>query len=316
MASGVLASPSRLARRTSGCPPAVLAARSHRIHANAASDEQVRPDVEPDPRSRPATSTSPAPAVASDPSAGGPGRTLIGPRLMLGTVGLCPAAVRRNSGVRGACRYRRPMKFKGWPPTATEFFVGLEAENTKAYWLDHKDVYERDVKAPMEALLAELRDEFGESRVFRPYRDTRFSADKTPYKTAVAARVGDGYVHFSADGLLAGAGTYHMAPDQLARYRDAVVAERPGRKLESAVAAARCGRARRPCPRIAEDGAPGLPQGAPAAGAAAHEGPRRRRRDWPPASWQSHGRREEAGRRHLQGRCAARHVAALQRRRL
>ena len=131
------------------------------------------------------------------------------------------------------------MKFRGWPPTASGFFVGLEEDNSKAYWLEHKDVYERDVKGPMEALLAELSDEFGEWRLFRPYRDTRFSADKTPYKTAVAARVGDGYVHFSADGLLAGAGTYHMAPDQLARYRDAVVAERSGRKLEAAVAAAR-----------------------------------------------------------------------------
>ncbi len=131
------------------------------------------------------------------------------------------------------------MKFKGWPTSASQFFVGLEEDNAKSYWLAHKDVYERDVKGPMEALLAELRDEFGESRLFRPYRDTRFSADKSPYKTSVAARVGDGYISFSADGLLAGAGTYHMAPDQLARFRDAIIADRPGRTLESAVAAAR-----------------------------------------------------------------------------
>ena len=70
------------------------------------------------------------------------------------------------------------MRFKGWPPTVSQFFEGLEADNSKAYWLDHKEVYERDVKVPMEALLAELREEFGESRLFRPYRDTRFSADK------------------------------------------------------------------------------------------------------------------------------------------
>jgi uncharacterized protein (TIGR02453 family) len=135
----------------------------------------------------------------------------------------------------------RRMKFKGWPSSAGQFFVGLEADNTKAYWLSHKDVYERDVKGPMEALLAELHDEFGEWRLFRPYRDTRFSTDKTPYKTTVAARIGEGYVSFSADGLLAGAGSYHMAPDQLARFRDAIASDGPGSKLEAVVAAARAG---------------------------------------------------------------------------
>ena len=129
------------------------------------------------------------------------------------------------------------MAFKGWPDTALAFYEGLEADNSKAYWLDHKDVYERDVKAPMDALLAELRAEFGESRLFRPYRDTRFSPDKSPYKTTIAARIGEGYVQFSADGLFAGAGMYHMMPDQLARFRDAVVADTSGKKLEGVVAA-------------------------------------------------------------------------------
>ncbi len=36
---------------------------------------------------------------------------------------------------------------------------------------------------PMTELLAELTPEFGASKLFRPYRDVRFSADKTPYKT-------------------------------------------------------------------------------------------------------------------------------------
>ena len=40
----------------------------------------------------------------------------------------------------------------------------------------------------MEALLAELAAEFGEGKIFRPYRDVRFSADKSPYKTAMGAR--------------------------------------------------------------------------------------------------------------------------------
>ena len=122
--------------------------------------------------------------------------------------------------------------FTGWPDNALEFYEGLEADNSRAYWLEHQDVYEHAVRAPMEALLAELRDEFGEGRLFRPYRDTRFSRDKSPYKTAIAATVGDCYVQLSAGGLLAGAGTYHMAPDQLERYRAAVAADRPGRALQ------------------------------------------------------------------------------------
>jgi uncharacterized protein (TIGR02453 family) len=128
------------------------------------------------------------------------------------------------------------MAFKGWPDSALAFYEGLEADNTKAYWLDHKEVYERDVKAPMDALLAELTGEFGESKLFRPYRDTRFSRDKSPYKTAIAARIGEGYVQFSADGLFVGAGMYHMMPDQLARFRAAAASDKSGQKLEGVVA--------------------------------------------------------------------------------
>jgi uncharacterized protein (TIGR02453 family) len=128
------------------------------------------------------------------------------------------------------------MAFKGWPASAIEFYEGLEADNSKGYWVEHKAVYERDVKAPMTALLAELAEEFGDSKLFRPNRDVRFSADKSPYKTAVAATIGEGYVSFSADGLMAAAGMYMMASDQLERYRAAVAADRTGAALESVVA--------------------------------------------------------------------------------
>jgi uncharacterized protein (DUF2461 family) len=77
----------------------------------------------------------------------------------------------------------------GFPEEALVFYEGLEADNTKAYWTDHKAVYERAVREPLDALLAELAPEFGTAKVFRPYRDVRFSKDKTPYKTAAAAVV-------------------------------------------------------------------------------------------------------------------------------
>ena len=79
------------------------------------------------------------------------------------------------------------MAFKGWPAEALEFYEGLEADNSKVYWTDHKDIYTDAVHAPMAALLCRPGGEFGEGRIFRPYRDVRFSADKSPYKTAIAA---------------------------------------------------------------------------------------------------------------------------------
>jgi uncharacterized protein (TIGR02453 family) len=131
------------------------------------------------------------------------------------------------------------MAFQGWPASALEFYEGLEVDNSKAYWTAHKDVYERDVLAPMTALLAELSEEFGEGRVFRPNRDIRFSLDKSPYKTAMGAAIGPGYVQISVDGLMAGAGMYHLMPDQLERYRAAVADQVSGAELEAVVASLR-----------------------------------------------------------------------------
>jgi uncharacterized protein (TIGR02453 family) len=131
------------------------------------------------------------------------------------------------------------VAFKGWPVEALEFFEELEEDNSKSYWQRNKTVYETIVRAPMEELLAELGSEWGETRIFRPYRDVRFSKDKSPYKTAIGAMLGDGYVQLSANGLAAGSGMWEMAPDQLERYREAVANERSGPRLASIVAKAR-----------------------------------------------------------------------------
>lgn len=129
------------------------------------------------------------------------------------------------------------MAFRGWPAEALEFYEGLEADNSKAYWTEHKQAYERDVRAPMEALLADLEPEFGAGKIFRPYRDVRFSADKSPYKTEIAATLADGgYVQLSARGLACGSGMYVMAPDQLDRYRRAVADDVAGAQLAGVVA--------------------------------------------------------------------------------
>lgn len=128
------------------------------------------------------------------------------------------------------------MAFRGWPIEAVEFYEGLEADNSKVFWQEHKTVYERQVKAPMEELLTELADEFGEGKLFRPYRDVRFSADKTPYKTTCAATLGSGYVAFSADGLSVGSGLYMPEPATLTRFRAVVDADDTGTELAVIVA--------------------------------------------------------------------------------
>jgi uncharacterized protein (TIGR02453 family) len=129
------------------------------------------------------------------------------------------------------------MAFGGWSDEALKFYEGLEADNSKSYWTANKAVYDDKILRPMTELVEQLAPEFGEPKIFRPYRDIRFSADKTPYKTHIGATLGGtGYVQFSADGLGAGAGMWHMEPGELARYREAVAGERSGGELEEIIA--------------------------------------------------------------------------------
>lgn len=128
--------------------------------------------------------------------------------------------------------------FAGFGEGAVEFYDGLAVDNSKAYWTDQRAVYEADVRAPMQALLAALEPEFGAGKIFRPYRDVRFSKDKTPYKSHCGATAGPFYVQVGADGLMAAGGYYRMAPDQVARFRTAVDDERRGSALEKLLAVA------------------------------------------------------------------------------
>jgi uncharacterized protein (TIGR02453 family) len=136
------------------------------------------------------------------------------------------------------------VRFSGWPAAAIAFYAGLEADNTKAYWQDHKAVYEECVKAPFLRLSKAIEDEFGALHVFRPNRDVRFSKDKSPYKTAAAAVTESQggtafYLQISVEGLYVGSGYYMLAPDQLERYRIAVADNRTGPRLATAVDALR-----------------------------------------------------------------------------
>jgi uncharacterized protein (TIGR02453 family) len=134
--------------------------------------------------------------------------------------------------------------FSGFPSRALDFYAGLEADNTREFWHEHRPAYESDVREPMLALLDALEDEFGEAKLFRPHRDVRFSADKSPYKTHQGALVGVGtslgyYVQLSADGLRAGGGFRVTSVAQTARFRSAVDAPTTGLELEQLLTALR-----------------------------------------------------------------------------
>lgn len=127
--------------------------------------------------------------------------------------------------------------FAGWQGEFQGFFLGLAANNSKAYFEAHRRQYEHDVKAPLLALLADLEPAFGPARVSRPNRDIRFSPDKSPYKTNIYADArSGGYVALSADGLMAAGGRYVLDGAQLQRFRLAVDAARSGAKLAAIVA--------------------------------------------------------------------------------
>jgi uncharacterized protein (TIGR02453 family) len=131
-------------------------------------------------------------------------------------------------------------RFTGFPPAAVAFYRALAADNTKAFWNDHKGDYERNVRGPMLALTAELEPEVGSFHLFRPYRDVRFSKDKSPYKDHLGAVTeGEGgelyYVHLGTDGLFVASGYHQMAADQLERFRAAIDDDTAGQDLVSIV---------------------------------------------------------------------------------
>jgi uncharacterized protein (TIGR02453 family) len=134
------------------------------------------------------------------------------------------------------------VSFEGFPDEGLVFYEGLEADNSKTYWTQHKAEYDAHVKAPLLALVEELATEFGQAKVFRPFRDVRFSNDKTPYKTHQGAVVhadgmgtGAWYVQVSAEGLMVSGGSWRLESDQIARYRRAVADDVQGPRLQAEI---------------------------------------------------------------------------------
>lgn len=133
------------------------------------------------------------------------------------------------------------MTFAGFPEAAFDFYDDLEVDNSKVFWDAHKDAYLSAVREPMTALTAELADEFGPAKIFRPYRDVRFAKDKTPYKTHQGAFVGTApatgyYVEIAAPGFRVGGGFYEASSERLAAIRAAIDHPKHGAALAKILA--------------------------------------------------------------------------------
>ena len=129
--------------------------------------------------------------------------------------------------------------FPGFPPEALQFLRELKLNNRREWFQPRKDTYEEKVRGPMIELVAVLGEAIAEfapemvtepkKAVYRLYRDVRFSSDKSPYKTHIAAvfsprgmekHSGAGmYFHISVDEVLVGGGIYAPGPAELLAVR-------------------------------------------------------------------------------------------------
>ncbi len=130
--------------------------------------------------------------------------------------------------------------FSGFSNKALTFFRELEKSNDRGWFSAHKEIYEQEVRQPMLQLVEIICQSFArfapdyvperpEKAIYRIYRDTRFSRDKTPYKTHIAAHLqhrlieknrGAGYYfEISHEGLGIAGGIYMPGPEQLLAIR-------------------------------------------------------------------------------------------------
>src|SRR5215471_3028423 len=137
------------------------------------------------------------------------------------------------------------MTFPGYSPAALDFLRKLARNNRRPWFQRNKHIYEQEIKAPTVELVTAINHQLMEfapnyisapkKAIFRIYRDTRFSHDKTPYKTRVAvvfhvqsaqSKTSGAffYFHFNAKELLIWGGVYMPPPEELRAFR-ALLAE-------------------------------------------------------------------------------------------
>jgi uncharacterized protein (TIGR02453 family) len=129
--------------------------------------------------------------------------------------------------------------FNGFAREAFTFFTQLARNNNRDWFLAHRETYELACREPMKRLIAALGADPVRSKITRINRDMRFARGRDPYRTHIAAGVGDSYLSLSAEGLYIGAGLYRPEGPTLERFRNAIDADASGRALQRIVAALR-----------------------------------------------------------------------------
>ncbi len=151
--------------------------------------------------------------------------------------------------------------FEGFPPQAVQFFQDLAENNNKLWFDQHKKDYQTLIQQPAIAFVKALGERLmtlspgitydtrtnGAGSVMRIYRDTRFSADKTPYKTNLGIVFWEGegkktenpgvYFGLEVEGARLFAGHYQFTPPFLKTYREAVADDKLGGELQEVIAA-------------------------------------------------------------------------------
>ncbi len=149
------------------------------------------------------------------------------------------------------------MSFQGFPGELLRFFEGLRKNNSKEWFQDHKEDYEIYVKGPSEEFVMAMGEKLRaiapkvhaipkvNQSLFRLNRDTRFSKDKSPYKTNLGIWFWEGdrkrmecpgfYFHLDSKNLMLGVGLHIFPKELLGPYRDAVVDKKHGPGLKKAV---------------------------------------------------------------------------------
>jgi len=148
--------------------------------------------------------------------------------------------------------------FNGFPKECSEFFNYLVTNNSRDWFNSHKSEYESYVLAPARSFVVAMGDRLSQiapdihaepmidRSIFRIHRDVRFSTDKNPYKTHLGIWLWQGeaprmensgfYFHLEQNTLMLGVGIYRFSQLTLQKYRQAVINQQMGEKLDSAIA--------------------------------------------------------------------------------
>jgi uncharacterized protein (TIGR02453 family) len=142
------------------------------------------------------------------------------------------------------------VRFSGFERGAPQFLAELAGEMNREWFEANKPRFVELWVMPMNALLAEVAarlakvyapQKLGAPKLFRQHRDTRFSKDKSPYKTHVSGLISTRqgctaiYMHFGIESEFVGAGTYYFEAPQLPRWRKLVAADKTGKELAKLV---------------------------------------------------------------------------------